>query len=94
MKHDLLDFKRDAYELLCQIGNRSDKKRLSGWGTRYRRMRKTGETLTTPFLSPKRWRKSRKTRNGRPNGAGTPSGITLNPLETGAFEEVHNRCCL
>ena len=25
---DLLDFKKDAYELLCQIGNRSDKKTL------------------------------------------------------------------
>lgn len=23
--YDLLDFKKDAYELLCQIGNRSDK---------------------------------------------------------------------
>ena len=29
--YDLLDFKKDAYELLCQIGNRSDKKTLSGW---------------------------------------------------------------
>ena len=26
--YDLLDFKEDAYELLCQIGNRSDKKTL------------------------------------------------------------------
>ena len=26
--YDLLDFKKDAYELLCQIGNRSDKKTL------------------------------------------------------------------
>ena len=24
--YDLLDFKKDAYELLCQIGNRSDQK--------------------------------------------------------------------
>ena len=24
--YDLLDFKKDAYELLCQIGTRSDKK--------------------------------------------------------------------
>ena len=29
--YDLLDFKKDAYELLCQIGNRSDKKHSSGW---------------------------------------------------------------
>ena len=27
--YDLLDFKKDAYELLCQIGNRSDKKTRS-----------------------------------------------------------------
>ena len=30
--YDLLDFKKDAYELLCQIGNRSDKKTLKGLG--------------------------------------------------------------
>ena len=28
-----LDFKKDAYELLCQIGNRSDKKTLKRLGT-------------------------------------------------------------
>ena len=28
--YDLLDFKKDAYELLCQIGNRSDKKAQLG----------------------------------------------------------------
>ena len=31
--YDLLDFKKDAYELLCQIGNRSDKKPLKRLGT-------------------------------------------------------------
>ena len=31
--YDLLDFKEDAYELLCQIGNRSDKKTLKRLGT-------------------------------------------------------------
>ena len=30
--YDLLDFKKDAYELLCQIGNRSDKKPLKRLG--------------------------------------------------------------
>ena len=30
--YHLLDFKKDAYELLCQIGNHSDKKISSGWG--------------------------------------------------------------
>ena len=31
--YDLLDFKKDAYELLWQIGNRSDKKTLKRLGT-------------------------------------------------------------
>ena len=31
--YDLLDFKKDAYELLCQIGNCSDKKTLKRLGT-------------------------------------------------------------
>ena len=31
--YDLLDFKKDAYELLCQIGNRSDKNTLKRLGT-------------------------------------------------------------
>jgi len=30
--YDLLDFKKDAYELLCQIGKRSDKKTLKRLG--------------------------------------------------------------
>ena len=30
--YDLLDFKKDAYDLLCQIGNRSDKKALKRLG--------------------------------------------------------------
>ena len=30
--YDLLDFKKDVYELLCQIGNRSDKKTLKQLG--------------------------------------------------------------
>ena len=31
--YDLLDFKKDAYELLCQIRNRSDQKILKRLGT-------------------------------------------------------------
>ena len=68
--YDLLDFKKDAYELLCQIGNRSDKKTL-----KRRTMRKTG-AIIMPSPSPKRRRKSRKKRNGRPSWACPPSGIT------------------
>ena len=31
--YDRLDFKKDAYELLCQIGDRSNKKTLKRLGT-------------------------------------------------------------
>ena len=31
--YDLLDYKKSAYDLLCQIGNRSDKKTLKRLGT-------------------------------------------------------------
>ena len=45
--YDLLDFKKDAYDLLCQIGNRSDKKTLKRLGT-LKTMRKIGEPLCIP----------------------------------------------
>lgn len=72
--YDLLDFKKDAYELLCQIGNRSDKKTLKRLGT----LKDYAETGAIIMLSPspKRRRKSRKRRNGRPSWACPPSGIT------------------
>ena len=72
--YDLLDFKKDAYELLCQIGNRSDKKTLKRLGT----LKDYAENwaIIMPSPSPKRRRKSRKKRNGRPSWACPPSGIT------------------
>lgn len=43
--YDLLDFKKDAYELLCQIGNRSDKiqsfSTVEGTGSSYVRQAAT-----------------------------------------------------
>ena len=85
--YDLLDFKKDAYELLCQIGNRSDKKTLKrlgilkdyaeNWGNHYALPRpKTPEE--------KQKEKERQQRNHlenyrhicRPSWACPPSGIT------------------
>ena len=72
--YDLLDFKEDAYELLCQIGNRSDKKTLKRLGV----LKDYAENwaIITPSPSPKRRRKSRKRRSGRPSWVCPPSGIT------------------
>ena len=72
--YDLLDFKKDAYELLCQIGNRSDKKTLKRLGTLKDYAENWGNHYALP--KPKRRRKSRKRRNGRPSWACPPSGIT------------------
>ena len=46
--YDLLDFKKDAYELLCQIGNRSDKKTLKRLGTLKGLCGKLGQSLCPP----------------------------------------------
>ena len=72
--YDLLDFKKDAYELLCQIGNRSDKKTLKRLGI-LKDYAKTG-AIIMPSPGPKRRRRSRKRRSGRPSWACPPSGIT------------------
>ena len=85
--YDLLDFKKDAYELLCQIGNRSDKKTLKrlgmlkdyaeNWGNHY--------ALPKP-KTPEEKQKEKESFRYHPN-----------PLETGAFEEspdgVACDCC-
>ena len=81
--YDLLDFKKDAYELLCQIGNRSDKKTLKrlgilkdyaeNWGNHYALPRpKTPEE--------KQKEKERQAQLGLPAFRYHP-----NPLETGAL---------
>ena len=72
--YDLLDFKKDAYELLCQIGNRSDKKTLKRLGILKDYAENWGNHYALP--SPKRRRRSRKRRSGRPSWACPPSGIT------------------
>ncbi len=72
--YDLLDFKKDAYELLCQIGNRSDKKTLKRLGILKDYAENWGNHYALP--RPKRRRRSRKRRSGRPSWACPPSGIT------------------
>ncbi len=72
--YDLLDFKKDAYELLRQIGNRSNKKMLKRLGVLKDYAENWGNHYAIP--KPKCWRKSRKRRSGRPNWACPPSGIT------------------
>lgn len=72
--YDLLDFKKDAYELLCQIGNRSDKKTLKRLGI----LKDYAETgaIIMPSPGPKRRRRSRKRRSGRPSW---PAHLPVSP---------------
>lgn len=72
--YDLLDLKKDAYDLLCQIGNRSDKKILKrlgvlkdyaeNWGNHY--------AIPRPKTSEE---KQRERRSGRLSWACPPSDI-------------------
>ena len=47
--YDLLDFKKDAYELLCQIGDRSDKKALKRLGVNVEKQLKVAN-LSSEFF--------------------------------------------
>ena len=85
--YDLLDFKKDAYELLCQIGNRSDKKTLKRLGTLKDYAENWGNRYALPKpKTPEEKRKEKESFRYHPN-----------PLETGAFEEspdgVACDCC-
>lgn len=83
--YDLLDFKRDAYELLCQIGNRSDKKTLKRLGVLKEYAENWGNHYAIPkpkTLEEKQKEKERQARLSLPTFRYHP-----NPLETGAFEE-------
>lgn len=64
--YDLLDFKKDAYELLCQIGNRSDKKTLKRLGT----LKDYAETGAIIMLSPSPKRRRKAERKGTAGPAG------------------------
>lgn len=83
--YDLLDFKKDAYELLCQIGNRSDKKTLKRLGV----LKEYAEHWGNDYAIPKaktpeetQKEKERQVQLGLPTFRYHP-----NPLETGAFKE-------
>ncbi len=76
---DLLDFKKDAYELLCQIGNRSDKKTLKRLGTLKGLCGKLGQPLR-PSPGPKHWRKPRKRGAAGPAG---PAHLPVSPEPSG-----------
>ena len=65
--YDLLDFKKDAYELLCQIGNRSDKKTLKRLGT----LKDYAENWGNHYALPKP-----KTPEEKQKEKERPSGIT------------------
>ncbi|WP_425117356.1 CbrC family protein [Anaeromassilibacillus sp. SJQ-1] len=83
--YDLLDFKKDAYELLCQIGDRSDKKALKRLGT----LKDYAENLGNHYALPKpktpeekQREKERRVQLGLPAFRYHPD-----PLDTGAFKQ-------
>ena len=71
--YDLLDFKKDAYELLCQIGNRSDKKTLKRLGTLKDYAENWGNYYAIPKPKTPKEKQNEKERRAR---LGLPSGIT------------------
>ena len=84
--YDLLDFKKDAYELLCQIGNRSDKKTLKRLGV----LKEYAEHWGNDYAIPKaktpeetQKEKERQAQLGLPTFRYHP-----NPLETGLLRNL------
>ncbi len=83
--YDLLDFKKDAYELLCQIGNHSDKKTLKRLGVLKEYAEHWGNDYALPkpeTPEEKQKEQERWIQLGLPFFRYHP-----NPLETGAFKE-------
>lgn len=72
--YDLLDFKKDAYELLCQIGNRSDKKTLKRLGILKDYAENWGNHYALP--RPKTPEEKQKEKERQAQLACPPSGIT------------------
>ena len=72
--YDLLDFKKDAYELLCQIGNRSDKKTLKRLGTLKDYAENWGNHYALP--KPKTPEEKQKEKERQAQLGLPPSGIT------------------
>lgn len=82
--YDLLDFKKDAYELLCQIGNRSDKKMLKRLGALKDYAENWGNhhAIPKPKTPEEKQNKQRRLQLGLPTFRYHPD-----PLDTGAFDE-------
>ena len=72
--YDLLDFKKDAYELLRQIGNRSNKKMLKRLGVLKDYAENWGNHYAIP--KPKMLEEKQKEKEWQANWACPPSGIT------------------
>ena len=83
--YDLLDYKKSAYDLLCQIGDRSDKKTLKRLGTLKEYAENWGNHYAIPkpkTPEEKQKEKERQAQLGLPTFRYHPD-----PLDTGAFEE-------
>ena len=77
--YDLLDFKKDAYEPLCQIGNRSDKKNTQAAGHAERICGKLGKSLCSPQAQNAGGKAERK---GTAGPAG-PARLPVSPKPSG-----------
>ncbi len=93
--YDLLDFKKDAYELLSKIGNRSDKKSLKRLGILKDYAENWGNTYAIRKPKTKAEKQKEKEKQAR---LGLPAfRYHPDPLDTGAFaqseEGVICDCC-
>ena len=83
--YDLLDYKKSAYDLLCQIGDRTNRKTLKRLGVLRDYAENWGDHYALPkpkTLKEKRKEKERQARLGLPAFRYHPD-----PLATGAFEK-------
>ena len=76
--YDLLDFKKDAYDLLSRIGNRSDRKVLKRLGT----LKEYAESWGKPLCCS-----HAQNTKGKAAGEGAmgPDGTARLPLSPGSF---------
>ncbi len=84
--YDLLDFKKDAYELLCQIGNRSDKKTLKRLGTLKDYAENWGNHYALP--KPKTPEEKQKEKERQAQLGLPPSGITQTLWKLGLLKSL------
>ena len=77
--YDLLDFKKDAYELLCQIGNRSDKKTLKRLGT----LKDYAENWGNQLCSPQAQNAGGKAEREGTAGPAGPARLPVSPKPSG-----------